>query len=197
MIHNFETEVAKEVGILGATIYTNILYWSIKNKANERHYYDGKYWVYNSVKGWCKLLDYATESQVRLALNKLKEAGFIDVGKYNKLAYDHTKWYCVKRHYELSEKTNQSVKNDKPIPINKPINKPISKHTPKIQEWIDYRKEIKKPITSIAIKKLEEEYKLNPKQLTDKINNSIMQGYQGLFENKDKPKEEDWSKYAR
>ncbi|ADV47046.1 hypothetical protein [Nitratifractor salsuginis] len=51
----------------------------------------------------------------------------------------------------------------------------------KLQEWISYRKEIKKPIKAITVKKLLEDYKADPAGFAEKVDFSIANGYQGLF----------------
>ena len=50
-----------------------------------------------------------------------------------------------------------------------------------LNEWVEYRKEIKKPIADTTIKKLLEDYNKNPIAFTEKVNFSISNGYQGLF----------------
>lgn len=140
-MHIFDEEIACEVGMDAAVIYQNIYFWVEKNKANERHYYDGTYWSYNSVKAFCELFPYMSNSQIRRALKTLEEKGYIITGNYNKVAYDRTKWYaltekgfakldktiCSKQQMEVAEKTNRFVPNDKPIPdINTDINTDVN-----------------------------------------------------------------------
>lgn len=78
-----------------ATILQNIYFWVDHNKANEKHFYDGKYWTYNSAKAFSKQFPWLSEKQIRNHLQKLEEKGFIETGNYNKLAYDRTKWYTI------------------------------------------------------------------------------------------------------
>ena len=53
-----------------------------------------------------------------------------------------------------------------------------------IQEWIDYRKSIKKPISEASIKKLYKRYEKDPNLFMLSVEYSIENGYQGLFEPK-------------
>lgn len=93
MVHSFDTKVASEVGITSAVLFHSILFWIQKNEANDKHYYDGHYWTYNSAKAFRKMFDYLSEKQIRTALNKLIDAGYLVVGNYNESKYDRTMWY--------------------------------------------------------------------------------------------------------
>lgn len=95
MVHCFDTEVAKKIGIIPAVILGHIYSYVEKNRANEKHFYDGRYWTYNSTKGFGEQFPYLTERQVRYALEKLKADGYIIVGNYNKSQYDRTLWYAL------------------------------------------------------------------------------------------------------
>lgn len=119
MEHHFDIEVAKKVGVNAAVIFKNICCWVEKNAANEKHFYDGYYWTYNSVKAFNSLFPYLTPRQIRTALDKLENDGFIKSGNYNKSSHDRTKWYCIARQFDLSEMSNGFDTNVKPIPDNK------------------------------------------------------------------------------
>lgn len=93
MVHSFDTKVAKEVGLNSATLFHSIFFWIQKNEANDKHYYDGYYWTYNSASAFRKMFDYLSEKQIRTALNKLIEAGYLVAGNYNESKYDRTHWY--------------------------------------------------------------------------------------------------------
>ena len=56
-----------------------------------------------------------------------------------------------------------------------------------LTEWIAYRREIKKPIKKVTIQKLLTKYKSDPARFEAMVNNSISNGYQGLFAPNDKP----------
>lgn len=93
MVHSFDTKVASEVGITSAVLFHSIFFWIQKNEANDKHYYDGYYWTYNSAKAFRKMFDYLSEKQIRTALNKLIDAGYLVAGNYNESKYDRTRWY--------------------------------------------------------------------------------------------------------
>lgn len=132
MINCFETEVAKDVGVVAAVLYQNIQYWCEHNRANRIHYHDGHYWTFNSIEAFTELFPYLTKNQINLALKKLEDSGYIKTGNYNKSAYDRTKWYTdikggcgvLSKDSPISTKTemendkceNGSMPNPKPIP---------------------------------------------------------------------------------
>jgi len=137
--HSFDVEIAKEVGINAAILYNNIKFWCAKNRANEKHFYDGYYWTYNSKKAFAELFPYMTERQIEYALKKLIDAKYIIKGKYNANAYDQTLWYAdVKQTLENTDTTkllNRDHNIVEPIPYNKHISKNngISKDIPSEQ----------------------------------------------------------------
>ena len=50
MNFSFDGEFAKEHGVNEAIMYQYFSYWIAKNKANDKHFYDGYTWTYNSQK---------------------------------------------------------------------------------------------------------------------------------------------------
>ena len=95
MIHAFEKEIASEYGMLEAVLLNHIAFWVEKNEANETNFIEGKYWTYNSAKGFEKLFPYATTKQIRSALDHLKAEGLIETGCFNKEPWDRTLWYTL------------------------------------------------------------------------------------------------------
>lgn len=120
MQHSFDVELAKEYGILEAILMQNIYFWIEKNKANNKHFYDDRYWTYNSRKAFSEMFPYASEKQIRRALEKLENLNILITGKYNKQWSDRTLWYSFsdvglsivqKRQMQLSEKANDKCPN--------------------------------------------------------------------------------------
>lgn len=95
MIHSFDSEVAKEYGLVEAILLQNFAFWIAKNEANERNYYDGRYWTYNSVKAFQELFPYITTKQLRRALDHIIAEGLIMTGNYNADRYNRTLWYAL------------------------------------------------------------------------------------------------------
>jgi hypothetical protein len=133
-MHSFDPEIAKKVGVNAAVIYQNIVWWTQKNAANNKHHHDGRHWTYNSIKAFDVLFPYLTTAQIRRALEKLETSGLLLSGTFNKIGYDRTKWYCPSEQIHLSEIANGFVRNDEPIPVSKPDIKPdtlFGEETPK------------------------------------------------------------------
>lgn len=138
MKHTFDIDIAKEYGPIEAILLDSIYYWIEHNKANDRHFYDGKYWTYNSIKAFEKLFPYLSTKRIRTALSKLKEYDLIEAGNYNKLSYDRTLWYaltekakglcqkgktnCPTGQMELPERASRIAPQGEPIPTNYPTN---------------------------------------------------------------------------
>ena len=95
MTHNFDIEIAAKYGVNEAILLNNIYYWVEHNRANDKNFYDGHYWVYNSAKAFNELFPYMTIKQITYALKKLKKQGLILTGNYNNSTYDRTTWYAL------------------------------------------------------------------------------------------------------
>lgn len=122
-IYHFDGDVCAQVGFPAAVLLYNIQHWLNKNEANEKHFYDGRYWTYNSMSAFAKLYPFLTERQVRTGLQNLEDAGYIVTGNYNKDTRDRTKWYALGDRLHLTQKSNGS---DTEV---KCINETDSKHT--------------------------------------------------------------------
>ena len=125
MQHSFDTDIAKEYGILEAILLNHLWFWIKKNEANDTNYYDDNYWTYNSTRAFNELFPYVSQRQIQNALNHLKEEKIILTGNYNKSAYDRTLWYafskkgkCIMQKCKMEdvEKGNGLCENGKPIP---------------------------------------------------------------------------------
>ena len=133
MHHYFNTEIAKEVGVNAAVILENIAHWVLKNKANDKNFYEGHYWTYNSRTAMTALFPYLSEKQVRYALDALRKADMVITGNYNKSSYDRTLWYtvsdsCAKKYFpellDWPKKANELDCVGQPIPDINTNNKP-------------------------------------------------------------------------
>jgi hypothetical protein len=125
--HSFDPGVAAEVGLNAAVIYQNIRWWCEKNAANGKHCHEGRHWTYNSVKAFSDLFPYLTTEQIRRALQRLEDAGYIGVGNFNNTPTDRTKWFCDLRQIHLAETPNGSGENAKSYKdtVLKPDEKPV------------------------------------------------------------------------
>jgi hypothetical protein len=93
MEHAFNVEHATKYGVPAAIIIHNLDFWLTKNKANNRHNYEGKYWTYNSIPAFVKLFPYLSYKQIRTTLDTLEKQKVIIKGNFNKDIFDKTNWY--------------------------------------------------------------------------------------------------------
>lgn len=122
-LHSFDPEVAKKAGVNAAVIYQNIAFWVEKNRANNKHLHEGRYWTYNSMRAFEELFPYLTQKQIRTAIDKLIDCGLIVAGNFNKAGYDRTKWYSLQGQIELPSRANGIDQKGEPIPDSKPDGK--------------------------------------------------------------------------
>ena len=102
MEHSFDIKIAERIGINAAIILKHLYFWVAKNTADEKHFHDGRYWTYSSVKAMCELFPYLSKKQISGALEKLESFGLVMVGNYNSTPYDRTRWFTITESgYEL------------------------------------------------------------------------------------------------
>lgn len=132
MEHSFDINIAAKYGIHTAILLKNLHFWIVKNRANEKHYHEGKYWTYNSQKAFAELFPYLTERQVKYTIEKMKKDELIIVGNFNENPYDKTSWYALTdKAFELlgdeqkngkkpenTDSTKLSSRTDKSVPID-------------------------------------------------------------------------------
>lgn len=133
MTHEFKTALAKMYGIEEAILIHNFYHWITENKANNRNFFDGRFWTYNSQKAYTDLFPYMNEGKIKRTINNLVEKKLLMKGNHNANQYDRTNWYAftdeglsiVQNYYiDWSKMANGKVENSQPIPNNKPNNKP-------------------------------------------------------------------------
>lgn len=91
-------DIAHEISELAGMIYSSIYYMCRINESNENVdvFFDGKYWTYRSVRAMQeKQYPWATEKQIRGALNKLIKAGHLLERKAPGLVRNNTSLYTV------------------------------------------------------------------------------------------------------
>lgn len=166
MNHTFNVGIAIDHGVEAAILIENLAFWIAKNKANNKNFFDGHYWTYNSAKAFSKLFPYLSNFKIQRLLVQLEAKGIIKSANYNKVNYDRTKWYAIVDesiiqiytiHYAKLQ--NGECKTAQPIPDNKTDNK-TDKYIPPIpaellSEWMLHRK--RKPVTERVIKTIEVE----------------------------------------
>lgn len=202
-VYSFDAKDAMEHGVEAAVILYNIRFWILKNKANERHFHDGRYWTYNSKKAWAALFPFIPETRVRRIIDSLVKKGVLITGNYNSSPFDRTLWFAFANpgQLDLSNLPNGFGTSASPIPDNKTDNKQEKEKLkkekvesfgeyeslrPALERWLAYKKERKetyKSLQSIMIlaKKLG---KLSGNSLSvaeEIVDQSIANNWSGLF----------------
>lgn len=95
MTYHFDGDVAEKFGTDCATFISHMQYWIAKNAANERHFYEGRYWTYNSLSALERLFPFWTRRQIERIIRDLKKAGVLLTGHYSKNSYDRTTFYAI------------------------------------------------------------------------------------------------------
>lgn len=193
MQHSFNVELAQKYGILESILLQNIYFWIEKNRVNNKHFYNGKYWTYNSKKAFSELFPYATERQIRYALEKLIKMDILETGNYNKNTFDKTLWYAFTDFgislisnclFDETKMSNPTVTDDRTIPdINTDIyNPPIVPLEDKTKENESEDTSKNKKIIESVIDYLNQKggtsFKSTNKKTVSLINARIRQGYQ-------------------
>lgn len=114
--HTFSVRLAEKYGPIESIILSNICWWVEYNEKNGKHFYEGKYWTYNSNSAFEKLFTYLTPSQIRYTIQRLRDKGALFVGNFNRMAYDRTLWYTVSDEvralYEGNGAADENMKAD-------------------------------------------------------------------------------------
>ena len=95
MEFHFNAELAKQYGVDGAIFLHCMAFWVAKNRANGRHYHEGRYWTYNTLEALSKLFPFWSRRQLERIINGLKEAGALLAGNFSEDRTDRTRWYAL------------------------------------------------------------------------------------------------------
>lgn len=175
--HMFNIKIAEKLGMVEAVLLHNIQFWVEKSKANNKHFYQDRFWTYNSAKAFAELFPYLSEQQISRALKRLTDEGWLLKDNFNNNPFDRTNWYSLSDKYydefmpENREKNreinnenyiNQNQNADKSNLINAEINNEKTYISTDINADInktdikpDGKKNIKKSRTSIFSQALE------------------------------------------
>lgn len=222
MKHLCDVEVAIKYGIEVSMFLENISFLIKHNYSNDKHFYDGRYWTYNTQEALMDFFPYWSRDQIKRIIKKSFDANLLIKGNFNKLSYDRTTWFSLTDYghelYRLTlgrncpmgraEAPNGLGEIAQPIPDINQIQtqikdkdkaqpkKPVAseENTIVLPDWLpeelwkefkQHRKEIKKPMTLLAQKKTIaqlEKMRANGQDITSVINQSIANGWQGIFE---------------
>lgn len=123
MQHHFSIDIAQTYGVNEAIFLENIAYWIWHNKANDKHFYEDRYWTYNSQKAFENLFPYWSRQNLRTIIKSCLNQNLIIKGNFNKSNYDHTQWYSLTEEgLKLFNKISDGGCNQ-PVDMNKSTNR--------------------------------------------------------------------------
>lgn len=112
MTYNFDSELAQQYGVNEAIFIHNIFFWLSHNAANNKHFYKGRYWTYNSKMAFVKLFPFWTYEQVKKIIKNLSDCGVLLKDNFNEKSWDKTIWYSLDDSVLDYYKTvNEATKN--------------------------------------------------------------------------------------
>ena len=93
--HMFNIKIAEKLGMVEAVLLHNIHFWVKKSKANNKHFYNDRFWTYNSAKAFAELFPYLSDRQISRALKSLVDDGWLLKDNFNNNPFDRTNWYSL------------------------------------------------------------------------------------------------------
>ena len=89
-------ELAAEIGMEGAAVLQQIRFWENNNKLNDRNFYEGFYWVYNTYADWQETnFFFLSERKVADTIRFLEKENLIISAQFKKAEGINTKFYRV------------------------------------------------------------------------------------------------------
>ena len=95
MQHHFNTDIAKQYDIITAIMLDNFYYWINKNRANNKNFYNGRYWTFNTNEALAEMFPYLSSRQVRYAIQKMIDNNLIMTDNFNPNKYVRTLYYAI------------------------------------------------------------------------------------------------------
>lgn len=92
---SFNIEAARRFGVDGAVLLQGMATWISKNRANERHFHDGRWWTYNSQDALVKLFPFWSRRQIQRIVKALHTEGALLLGNYSDGSFHNTTWYAL------------------------------------------------------------------------------------------------------
>lgn len=93
--YSFNLEAARRFGVDGAVLLQGMAVWISKNRANERHYHDGRWWTYNSQAALARLFPFWTRRQIQRIVKSLNEEGALLLGQYSEGSQHNITWFAL------------------------------------------------------------------------------------------------------
>lgn len=120
MNHVFDPDIAERYGVNEAIILHSIAFWVDINEKNERNYFDGRYWTYNSAKAFKDQFPYMSVRTIQRVLKHLIDEGLILASKFNGDSRNRTNYYALTDYgaslttnWRVALRQNGNMQNDK------------------------------------------------------------------------------------
>ena len=109
MNFHFDGAVAEMYGVDGAVFISRLQFWIEKNAANDRHYHEGRYWTYNSLRAMEKLFPFWSRRQIERIVKNLKDKGVLLTANYARDSHDRTLLYALDESISVTAAGGRSV----------------------------------------------------------------------------------------
>ena len=95
--HSMGVWLAVKYGMAEAMLLGYFYYWICRNETKQEQdkFHDGRYWVYDSVRGLQKKFPYISIGKIAKITNMFVDEGILLKGNFNKLQWDKTVWYAL------------------------------------------------------------------------------------------------------
>ena len=132
-------ELAKDIGLKGAIVLSQIHYLVEQNIKCKEDYADGYYWTATTYQQFCEMFPFFNKQSVKRVLKRLESSKLLFIDNHNKSKLDRTLWYRV-NYVKLSEKYELGVTyKSKTKTLDK--NKIEYRKYLKSEHWINFRDE--------------------------------------------------------
>lgn len=123
--HTFDIQIATEFKSTEvAIVFHHIQYWTEVNSRRKKNFFDGQYWMYQTLEEMASHFPYLSKDQVKRNISKLVDAGWVIKGNFNRTQFDRTVWYSVNqkvftkwRNRQMDESVSPDGKDDIATPI--------------------------------------------------------------------------------
>ena len=92
---SFDKDVANDVGVSAAIVLRYLSDWIYFNEKRGQNFADGKYWTSITINSMCDEFSFFSRRTIINVLGKLKTAGYLEVGCFNKNPQNRTNWYTL------------------------------------------------------------------------------------------------------
>lgn len=93
--HHFPPLIAERYGVFEAVLLRDIYHWCVTNRNNGEYFLEGRWWTYQTMKGFCLRHTYWTKNQVEHIIKNCKKKGALLSGHFSDDPFNRTCWYSL------------------------------------------------------------------------------------------------------